>query len=410
MDETIKSEKKSIFIFVIACFLIYLLLAFMPYILHDKQAVFSYLQGSLNYEYPRWNAVFLYIIGLASLVIGFFLPKIFKIKTPKLKERIGTVFSDKTFKIIFILYLISVLANVLVFVLGKGLPILNITLRNTVDSKLIVIASLQYLYLPIIIVWSIARKKPKIGILLFILSFILLSLLAARNIVFRSVLAVFLTLFLFDKQLMKKTLFWFFLGFIIIFLTVGLVSKSLIYKEKYPLPKLFYAPFQLAFTDSLSSFYNLDKLKQKIDTNGSLKGVALKDSFLNIIPGADVTYANYKIGEIITGEDLRTRQLGNQVFDVHLSLAATDVAVFYIDFKILGVIIAMMILGFIFSILTDISLRNLKFLFILSPFMIELIYSAYAGVYGPNSIIILIITIIGIGWFFIKAKKINNLA
>lgn len=410
MDETIKSEKRGIFIFIIACFLIYLLLAFMPYIVNDKKAVFSYLQGSLDYGYPRWSAVWVYLVGVISLAVGFFLPKIFKIRIPKLKEKIGTVFSDKTFKVIFILYSLSIIANILVFILGKGLPILNIALRNTADPKLIIIASLQYLYLPMIIIWSIAKKKPKIGILFFLLSFILLSLLSARNIVFRSVIAVFLTLFLLDKQLMKKTLFWFFIGFMIIFLTVGLVSKTLLYKEKYPFSKIFYAPIQLAFTDSLSSFYNMGVLKQKIDNNGSLQGSGFKDSVLNIIPGTDVTYANYKIGNIITGEDLRQRQLGSQVFDVHLSLSATAVSVFYIDFKILGVIVAMMILGFIFSILTDISLRNLKFLFILSPFMIELIYSAYAGIYGPNGIIILIITIVFILWFFSKTKDPRNLA
>lgn len=410
MDETIKSEKRGIFIFVLIFFLGYLLFAFMPYILNDKQAVFNYLQGSLDYFYPRWEPILMYLVGLISLIAGFFLPKILKIKTPKLKEKIGTIFSNNTFKVIFVLYIISILANIIIFIMVKNFPLIHIELRSLADPKLMFVATLQYLYLPVIIIWSIAKKKQKIGILLFLLSFVLLSLLAARNIVFRSVFAVFLTLFLFDRQLMKKTLFWFMLGFAIIFVTVGLISKSLMYKEKYPLSKIFYAPFQLAFTDSLSSFYNLDKMKHNIDNYGSLKGAGLKDSVLSAIPGTNAVYANYKIGEIVTNKNLKGKNLITYNYDTDLSLSPTMVGAFYLDFKYLGVIVGMILLGFVFSILTDISLRNLKFLFILSPFVIELIYSSYGGFYGPNSVIIFVITVFAIIWFYFKAKNPNNIA
>ncbi len=409
-EQEIKKDKKSIFLFVVFCYLFYLFLAFCPRIFNIQTPIFDYLESTINYI-PSLTTIFLYLLGLIGIIFGFFLPDLLKTKFVNIKNN-SKIFKGKIIFYIFLfLYIICVFANILILIKANAIPLFNISYRYLIDPKLYFIASLQSFFLPIIVFWLIYKHKKKFTILFFVISFILTILLGYRHIVFRIILTYFLVLFLFDKKLMKKTFLWFFALIFILFFLVGLISKSKIYSQEQRTKNNFVAPFELAFSDSVGNFQYLEKVQKEINLKGSKNGEIISQSFLSLIPGQKSRYANYIIGEIVTGKNVQTRTYDSIVFEQPVSITATFVGPFYADFKYIGVIMGSLIVGVMLSLLLNISLKNLLYVLLLIPFLIELCLSIYGGFFGASTLIIFSISIISVLIYFIlyiQQKKNEN--
>ncbi len=348
---------------------------------------------------PSFYTTALYVYGGLVALFGFFLGwrlanyLWFKRRGKKDNSIVKLIKSMLTFldkfqiDLFFLLflagYLISLAFNLFqIYKLGK-IPLFDIASRWKESPVLVWFATWQILFVPGLIVTSKTRWQKFIAFASFFVSTVALGLLGARNLPAKLVIAFFLALvYLIKPKQIPKIIGAFLVILIFILGLVGAISKSGIYG---PVASAELA-LGLTYSDSVGAVYNLERIVNISTLWGVYRGKLAFDSFMALIPGTPYEYANYQIGKMLGGR--QTFQFGEEIIERSVSLAPTLIGAAYADFGFFGVIIQMLLIGFLFGYYHFVSKKNLLFV----PFLVT--YSAYvingidAGIHNPHTILI----------------------
>lgn len=344
---------------------------------------------------PSGHTLALYGWGVLVLVFGFFLGDAlagWKERRPdaaqslsRLVEALGRLrpFSGKdwTFWLSLAGWAVGFGAN-LVQVRAGGLSLFDIASRWAQSPVLVWFAASQIFFVPAVIIFAKGPWRRALGGVLFFASAFALALLGARNLPAKLVVSTFLALV---YVLRPKNIWRMAVAFaLLLALTMGVVgaiSKSGIYGPAASV-RLAVA---LAYSDSVGTAYNLDRIVRLTPANGSFEGDLLKDSSLALIPGVSAEYANYQIGRYLGGR--KGFVIGGEVIERSVSLSPTLIGTPYADWGVLGVAGQMTLLGAVFGYLGRRGRRAIWLLPFLVTMASYVINGVNAGIHNPHAIV-----------------------
>ncbi|TCS83368.1 oligosaccharide repeat unit polymerase [Tepidibacillus fermentans] len=371
--------------------LLYIFIPFsrLPDITYD---VISKFNINILYFKPNVITLFIYISSLILLVLSFIIGSRFNFKNLPDYHK----FTNKISKLIIIVYLISVLAVFIQLFILHDIPLINVSSRWFLSPKLVYLASLQIILIPILNV--VYPRKKKIILVLLLFSLILLSLLGARNLPIKLLIAFFITETYINKKNIFKISIFFTIGVLVIAFTVGILTKSGIYGMKTSA----LLGLGLFYTDSIGPLYNLQEIIEKSGPLGYFHGKLLFDTLFGIIPGTNFEYANYQIGSFLNGRQMV--YVGGKLINRSVSLAPTFIGASYADFGFIGAYLNVFFYGTLLGILHNLAKKNIFAIPLLATIFSYLLVGINVGWYDPTLFIYIIATLIILSLLFLKVK------
>lgn len=264
----------------------------------------------------------------------------------------------------------------------------DIATRWQQSAVLVYFASLQIFFVPALVVFSKKRWHWALAAVAFSLSTVALTLLGARNLPAKLVLAVFLAaVWRVKPQHLWKIVAIALVVFVAAFGIVGALSKSGIYGPAASAGLV----VALTYSDSAGTIYNLDRIVHVTPPTGAFGGKLLLDSAKALIPGLPADYSNYQLGKYLGGRSYFV--INNQRINRSVSLSTSIAGAPYADWGVPGVALVMTFLGLLFGYLQRRSRAALWLL----PFLV--MYASYAingvnaGVYNPHAIVATSVTL-----------------
>lgn len=277
----------------------------------------------------------------------------------------------------------TILANAAAIALVRSIPLLNIGARWSLSPVLVWIASQQIFFVPALTAVSSSTSRKVITFFLFGVATIALALLGARNLPIKLIFAYFFALLYVTKPaIVGKMTALFIVIFVVVIGIVGAVSKSGIYGPVAS-GKLALA---LTYSDSLSTFYTLDRIVNISGIDGLYKGKLLKDSALSAVPGNSKEYSSYEIGRLLGGR--KYFMINNEKIDRSVSLAPTIIGASYADWGVAGALGQMIILGLIVGYLHKRATESPIFIPFIATFAAYMVVSVDTGIHNPHFILL----------------------
>ncbi len=242
---------------------------------------------------------------------------------------------------VLVIWLIGLLANILVFIEVRGIPLFDIARRSGADPKLVFLTEFQ----PVLILnapyafhlrntvparfRSVSRPLPYLGLLG--VSLVALTLLGTRNLPAKLglgfVVFLFLTTGLHGRSARRNIAFVSLLALLLLVVSgiAGAFTKVEIYHFSFE--QLPGAIVGTPLADSIGNLYSFQAMVSYSGLYGHFYGQLLSSTFLSYVPGRDELYANYIVGQIL---GYRPDQLR--------SISSTFNGPAYLDFGVLGLI------------------------------------------------------------------------
>jgi len=266
-------------------------------------------------------------------------------------------------------------------VLGVA-SLIDIATRWQQSAVLVYFASLQIFFVPALIVFARKRWHWVVTAGTFALSTVGLTLLGARNLPAKLVLAVFLAaVYRVKAEHLWRIVAVALVVFVAAFGLVGALSKSGIYGPAASAGLV----VALTYSDSAGTMYNLDRVVKITPPTGVYGGKLLADSAKALIPGLPAEYSNYQLGRYLGGRGYFV--INNERIDRSVSLSTSIAGAPYADWGVPGVALVMSVLGLLFGYLQRRSHSAVWLIPFLCAFASYVINGVNAGVYNPHAIV-----------------------
>lgn len=296
-------------------------------------------------------------------------------------DRFGA--NTANYLIVLLMLAIMAMANAAAIVLVKSIPLLNIGARWSLNPVLVWIASHLIFAVPALAAVSSSTSRKVITFFVFGISIVLLALLGARNLPIKLIFSYFFALLYVTRPaVIGKITALFVIMFVVVIGFVGAVSKSGIYGPVAS-GKLALA---LTYSDSLSTFYTLERIINISGMDGLYKGKLLKDSALSAIPGNSSEYSSYEIGRLLGGR--KYFFINNEKIDRSVSLAPTIIGASYADWGVTGVLGQMLFLGLILGYLHKRAMESALFIPFAATFAAYMVVAVDTGIHNPHFILL----------------------
>jgi hypothetical protein len=269
---------------------------------------------------------------------------------------------------------------------SRGISLADIGTRWFQSPIVVAIAMSQIFFVPVLVITATRPWQRWLTAGLFLVSVAGLATLGARNIPAKAVVATMLSVVYVakPKQLVRVAVAML-LVLVLAMGVVGAFSKAGIYGTSAS-AKLVLA---LTYSDSVGTVYNLDRIVRITPTTGQFGGTLLRDSALAGVPralysGTKPEYANFQIGRYLGGRQYFI--IDGQRIDRGVSLAPTLLGAAYADGGVPGVVLQLVLLGFLLGYL---QLRGRSELWLV-PFLVT--FASYAingvnvGVHSPHAL------------------------
>jgi hypothetical protein len=378
--------RKPIWLFT-AYYLGFLLILWVPLYRYMPQTfVRLTVSPSLFGFTPPSSVVWLYLLGLATIWIGYLLMKpMVHRSTP---DRVTGPTSERRIYLWWRrLVIVSAAAYAYQIVLLGKIPLFDISARWAESSKLVAVIGLAIVATCIsIAVWGWTRRTT----VCFVLTLLALGSLGTRTLPLTLVVAALIVSALYgSKRQFRRGAKIAVVGVILVVLGVGVISKNAIYANSNSTSPVDEA-VALLQTDSIGTFYNLTVLHQDVIDGASTHGRMLTETLLNLMPWhSAVNYANFQVGEIIGGRGSVT--LGGQIIDRSVSLSATFVGAPFADFGWPNVALLGFIIGAMWSFFEEFAYTRRWFAGLFAYWLAELFAAVYGGCYNDTFILITIL-------------------
>lgn len=283
-----------------------------------------------------------------------------------------------------------------------GASILDIATRWEQDPKIVLVAATQIFFVPMLLVSARARWQKALAWSALAVSVAGLGLLGARNLPAKLVVSAFLAIgFVMPPKRFARFAVVGFVLLVLVLGVVGAVTKAGIYG---PAASANLA-LALGYSDSVGTVHNLDRIVHMTPSTGLYGGRLAVDGILSTIPGVNVDYANYTLGEYLGGRS--TLVIGGQTITRSVSLAPMLPGAAYADLGVLGVALQMLGIGFVMGYLQDRARQALW----LVPFLVTLaayvINGVNGGIHGPQPIIWLAAAVLAILFDLIVGRRLT---
>ncbi len=367
-------SKKSISTFVFSLPVVFVFLALFS--LNFDFSDIPFISGLVNIKISQ-KTITVYFLGVFCLYLGWNLGRALgkNVEFTKVRFRLG---SSKLF--LWGLYYFFCIINFYSMIEVGGFPLFDIALRWKLDPKLVFIGGLQIYIIPFILYrYRNASQYNTYLFFILIISSVSLTLLGARNPLFKLIVLVTMFNVLIGKWNVNTILKYGFTLGLSLYLLIGIYTKAGIYNVDISFKMI----MAILSMDSLGTLYNFEKIVTMTPNTGYFHGQLLSESILKMIPGVtDVRYANQHIGIYLGYGD--TKSIGETVVYAQISLSPTMFGVAYADFGFLGVIISILILSISLGFLHR-GIGQLKvFSCFFSILGMILMYSTYGGFYGAD--------------------------
>lgn len=361
----------------------------------------EYVPSANSSEYYGWTpslaTVGIYLLGGLAFFAGF-------IAFPATSERYGrfwnrmirpiirSVFDPLRhqklayfFLAVLLMWGIGLVANLLIFLQVRGIPLFRIELRGSMDPKLTFLSEMQPLLILIAPYVSPLRTAappklrwvvtPPVYGLLVGISLVALAFEGARNIPAKLILSLVLFWMIsiarqpgeFTRRL--KVLVPLGIGLFVIVGIAGALTKIEIYGlDPGRLPGTVFGSF---ISDSLGNIYSFESLVNYSGLYGHFRGDLLWTTILSYVPGRDELYANYIVGQVL---GYRPDQLR--------SIASTFNGPAFLDFGVLGVLVNSFVTAFILGYGWKAAKATVRNLGALSLFLATLVLGIHLGTYN----------------------------
>jgi oligosaccharide repeat unit polymerase len=277
---------------------------------------------------------------------------------------------------------------------SRGISLTDIGTRWFQSPLVVAVAMSQIFFVPMLVVTATRPWQRWLTAGLFLVSVAGLATLGARNIPAKAIVSTFLAVVYVAKprQLVRVGVAML-LVLVLAMGFVGAFSKAGIYGTSAS-AKLVAA---LTYSDSVGTVYNLDRIVRITPTTGQFGGTLLRDSALAGVPrvlysGTKPEYANFQIGRYLGGRQYFI--INGERIDRGVSLAPTLLGAAYADGGVGGVVIQLLILGFLLGYL---QLRGRTELWIV-PFLVTfasyVINGVNVGVHSPHSLAAIAIAVL----------------
>lgn len=289
-------------------------------------------------------------------------------------------------KIIFLAalagYMVSLLANIVQIVVLGSLSLFSIASRWQQSPMLVWFATLQTFFLPALLV--IVKKRWRWFVHgAFLVSLFASSLLGARNIPAKIVVAYFVAIaFISRPKHLWKVVAGLLIILILVLGMVGALSKSGIYGPTATAE----LALGLLYSDSVGTVFNFERILDFSSINGNFRGKLLSDSALALIPGVSAEYANYQLGKLLQGRSYLV--IGGEKIERSISLAPSLLGAAYADFGMSGVFVQMLLIGFLFGYFQTAAKEKILYLPFLAILAAYVINGVNAGIHNPHAILI----------------------
>lgn len=258
----------------------------------------------------------------------------------------------------------------------------DIATRWQQSAVLVYFASLQIFFVPALVVFAKKRWHWVLVAATFALSTVGLTLLGARNLPAKLVLAVFLAaVYRVSAEHLWRIVAAALVVFIAAFGIVGALSKSGIYGPAASAGLV----VALTYSDSAGTLYNLDRVVNITPPTGVYGGKLLVDSAAALIPGLPAEYSNYQLGKYLGGRGYFV--IDGVRIDRSVSLSTSLAGAPYADWGVPGVAFVLTLLGFLFGYLQRRSRTSLWLIAFLCTYAAFVINGVNAGVYNPHAIV-----------------------
>lgn len=303
----------------------------------------------------------------------------------------GYNLSTNVMPFLFTVYAIGATAGLLVYIKVGGIPLLNISLRWSVDPKLVLLLMSHVVIMPALIACDTKKKYYKTYFVMFVFSIILLSGLGARNTIIKLFFSTFFTSMLCSLEIGKKLFRLAFFPIAVLFFGVGFLSKSSI----YGVDDFIFLPFLFLYLDIAGTFYNFDSIIRNSDFFlGYFQDFRMfTGTILSLIPGVEAYYSNFHVTEIVNGDMFVRRLIDGESLFFPMSLSPTLFGVGYGSFGIVGSVLEISILGWFVGYNYKLSIVNPNFAFLGGVLGMIIFYGGYAGYVTPDNVYFLLLCI-----------------
>jgi oligosaccharide repeat unit polymerase len=346
---------------------------------------------------PGVRTVALYFYGALVLVFGFLLglwvvDRVYR--TAPLAKMVGRISEGRAwlrrretwFYVGLAGWVVGATAVFAQWIGSRGISLADIGTRWFQSPIVVAIAMSQIFFVPVLVVTATRPWQRWLTAGLFLVSVAGLATLGARNIPGKAVVSTFLAVVYVakPKQLVRIAV----VMFVVLALVLGVVgafSKAGIYGTSAS-TKLVAA---LMYSDSVGTVYNLDRIVRITPATGQFGGALLRDSALAGVPrvlysGNKPEYANFQLGRYLGGRQFFI--INGERIDRGVSLAPTLLGAAYADGGVPGVVLQLLLLGFLLGYL---QLRGRTELWIV-PFLVTfasyVINGVNVGVHSPHSL------------------------
>ena len=276
---------------------------------------------------------------------------------------------------------VAIGANVLQVMSSGRVSLFDIATRWGQSPALVFLAALNIIFVPALFVFARTRWHWVIAGAAFVASAGGLTLLGARHLPAKLLVASFLALaFVMKERHIVRAALGFLAMLVLAMGVIGAVSKAGIYGPTAT-GELAVA---LSYADSAGTTYNLDRIVRMTPPTGIYGGRLLRDSALALVPGVDAEYANYQLGRYLGGREYF--DIDGVLIQRSVSLAPTLIGAPYADWGVPGVVGQMLLLGILFGVLQA-RARHARWLI---PVYVAtasyVINGVNAGIHNPNAI------------------------
>jgi len=366
------------------CYLMFLAILWLPLAeLFPEAFVALTVDRSLFGYKPPVATIVIYLLGLYAVWVGYLYAK--AVPARAIVRRVGDEDGQRVHRLWQVGVGVALAAFVIQLVLVGQVPLLAVAARWELNPKLIQLVLWLAALVPMGLLIRGWRRGP---VIVAAVSFVALSLLAYRTMVFDLVMAVLVACSLFiPRRRLGMLLVGVGLAVFVVFATVGVITKGQIYGNKgYDITKA----VALVQTDSIGTFSNLDRVRVVTEEHGTLRGMIVTDTSLNIIPGVGRDYANFRLGSLLSGRQTITVD-GTQI-NRSVSLTTTFAGPAYADGGYLGVLMLGGILGLLLGIFEEVAVRSRWFAGVFGLWAAVMFHGIYSGFISETGILVTVLT------------------
>jgi hypothetical protein len=332
-----------------------------------------------------------YLSGLVSLWVGYLVAQMFwrpVMPVPRQRD-----LSLGLTRVMQSLVGVSVLAFVVQLALVHAIPLFDLQSRWTLNAKLVAVFSLGFIGVGGLIA---GKGWTKLNLVLLGALTVAAGLLGGRTLPLAAVgMALALAGLLGSRRMYRRTLALVVACILVVSLTVGGISKSQIYggpkgQRAYD-PMLGIGLFQ---SDSIGTFYNLQRVVDLVDNHGAARdGHLLLDTLLNMIPGIQRDYANFQLGTMLGGRTTVT--VNGHSIERSVSLTTTFVGAPYGDGGLIVVLVVSLLLGIGWWFFETMALLHAWYAGVFGFWVARMLTGIYGSVYNESMIWITALAVIG---------------